>query len=114
MQTYRSLAARLGNAKSGRKRQLDHKLEQLSERISERLAELTDMERLALTGWRAGILEGTYEVDDKELTTKPYKSIRRIDRWTEEYDPADYETTIDEGPSDDSASLLAQFLSRGR
>ena len=51
METYRSLAARMENAKAGTQGKLDRQLERLSENTTERLGELTDMERSALTCW---------------------------------------------------------------
>ena len=86
MATYRSLAARMGNAKAGTQGKLDRQLERLKELIGERLGELTDMERSALTCWQYGVVPGTYEVDHAEITDRPYVSIRKIDRWNEEYD----------------------------
>ena len=64
---------------------IDRQLERLSERIGEALGELTNYELMALTCWQDGIIAGTYEVDHAELTTRPYVSIRRVERWTEEY-----------------------------
>ena len=88
METYRSLAARMENAKAGTQGKLDRQLERLSENITERLGELTDMERSALTCWKYGIVPGTYEIDHAEITDRPYFSLRKIDRWDEEYDVA--------------------------
>lgn len=85
MSTYRSLAARQQNARVHTQGKIDRQLERLSERIGEALGELTNYERMALTCWQDGIIAGTYEVDHAELTIRPYVSIRRIDRWTEEY-----------------------------
>ena len=89
LSTYRSVAARMGNAKSSTQGKLDRRLEQLSERISEALGELTDNELMALDCWRDGVLPGLYEVDHAAIVEKPYVSIRKITRWTEEYDVAD-------------------------
>lgn len=89
LSTYRSVAARMGNARSSTQGKLDRRLEQLSERISEALAELTDNELMALDCWRDGVLPGLYEVDHAAIVEKPYVSIRKITRWTEEYDVAD-------------------------
>lgn len=86
MSTYRSVAARMRNAKASTQGKLDRKLERLSERISERLDELSDMERLALTCWKPSIMPDTYEVDHQALTEEPYVSIRRVDRIIDEYD----------------------------
>ena len=88
MTTYRSLAARMENAKAGAQGELDRQLERLSERIGERLGELTDMERSALTCWQGGVVPGAYELDHAEITDRPYISIRKISRWEEEYDVA--------------------------
>ena len=88
MATYRSLAARMGNAKAGTQGELDRQMERLKELIGERLSELTDMERSALTCWQYGIVPGTYELDHAEITDRPYISIRKISRWEEEYDVA--------------------------
>lgn len=86
MATYRSIAARMENAKAVTQGKLDRQLERLNEKIGERLGELTDMERIALTCWQDSIVPGTYEVDHAEITDRPYVSIRKIDRWNEEYD----------------------------
>jgi len=86
MKKYRSLAARMENAKAGTQGKLDRQLERLKELIGERLGELTDMELTALTCWQYGVVPGTYEVDHAEITDRPYVSIRKIDRWNEEYD----------------------------
>ena len=88
MATYRSLAARIGNAKAGTQGELDRQMERLSEKITERLGELTDMERIALTCWQYGVVPGTYELNHAEITDRPYVSIRKIDRWDDEYDVA--------------------------
>ncbi len=88
MKTYRSLAARMENAKAGTQGKLDRQLERLKELIGERLGELTDMELTALTCWQYGVVPGTYEVDHAEITDRPYVSIRKISRWDEEYDVA--------------------------
>jgi hypothetical protein len=86
MSTYRSIAARMGNARGLTQGKQDKKLERLGELIGETLAQLTDDERMALDCWRAGIMPDTYEVDHAALTDKPYVSIRKVERWTEEYD----------------------------
>ena len=116
LSTYRSVAARMAKANPRTQGKLDRRLERLGEQIAERLGELTDLERMALTGWRDGIIAGTYEVDHEALMEQPYESIRRIDRWTEEYDPADYETEADETASPSNQSIsdqLAKFLRMG-
>ena len=89
LSTYRSVAARMGNARSSTQGKLDRRLEQLGERIAETLSELTDSERMALDCWRDGVLPGLYEVDHAAIVEKPYVSIRKTTRWTEEYDVAD-------------------------
>ena len=89
LSTYRSVAARMGNARSSTQGKLDRRLEQLSERISEALGELTDNELTALDCWKDGVLPGIYEVDHTAIVEKPYVSIRKIMRWTEEHDLAD-------------------------
>lgn len=86
MATYRSIAARMENAKAVTQGKLDRQLERLNEKIGERLGELTDMERIALTCWQYGVVPGTYELNHAEITDRPYVSIRKIDRWNEEYD----------------------------
>ena len=88
LSTYRSVAARMGNARSSTQGKLDRRLEQMSERISEALGELTDNELMALDCWRDGVLPGLYEVDHTAIVEKPYVSIRKILRWTEEHDVA--------------------------
>jgi len=85
MSTYRSLAARLQNARPRTQGKLDKQLTRLDERIGEALGELSDNERMALTCWRDGVIDGGYELDHEELTERPYVSIRRVERWTEEY-----------------------------
>jgi len=44
------------------------------------------MERLALECWNDGPVKGGYEIDHEALTSKPYVSLRKIKRWTEEID----------------------------
>ena len=85
MSTYRSLAARLQNARPRTQGKLDKQLTRLDERIGEALGELSDNERMALTCLRDGVIDGGYELDHEELTERPYVSIRRVERWTEEY-----------------------------
>ena len=114
LSTYRSVAARMANAKPRTQGKLDRRLEQLGEKISERLGELTYNERMSLTGWQEGVVPGVYEVDHDALTARPYQSIRRIDRWTEEYDPTDYEADKTGSEPDKSISdQLAKFLRKG-
>ena len=113
LSTYRSVAARMGNARSSTQGKLDRRLEKLSERISEALGELTDNELMALDCWRDGMLPGLYEVDHAAIIEKPYVSIRKITRWTEEYDVADMAQSSD-GDRDTTAasnSLLKRFMS---
>lgn len=112
MQTYRSVAARMHNAKLSTQGKLDRRLEKLSERISERLGELTDMERLALDCWKDGIMQGTYEVDHNALTEKPYTSIRKVERVIEDFEPddADSDEAADSGYND--TGRLRAFISK--
>ena len=113
LSTYRSVAARMANARPRTHGKLDRRLERLGEQIAERLGELTEHERMALTGWRDGIITGTYDVDHEALIAQPYESIRRIDRWTEEYDPADCETTQTVSASSAPNAELLKFLRMG-
>ena len=113
LSTYRSVAARMGNARSSTQGKLDRRLEKLSERISETLGELTDNELMALDCWRDGMLPGLYEVDHAAIVEKPYVSIRKITRWTEEYDVADMGQPSDSDRDTTAASnsLLKRFMS---
>ena len=86
MSTYRSVAARMSNAKRSTQGKLDRQLERLGEKIGEVLSELSDNELMALDCWQRGIMPDTYEVDHAALTEKPYVSIRKVYRSTEEYD----------------------------
>lgn len=112
--TYRGLAARMANPRARTQGRIDRRLEQLGERIGIALEELTDTERMALTCWKEGVMKGTYEVDVDEITEKPYVSIRRVDRWTEEYDltenyAEEEETTT---ASDTTSEQLRYFLNK--
>jgi len=89
MQTYRSLAARMGNARRSTQSKLDRRLEILGEQIGETLGQLTDLERMALTCWKDSIMPNTYEIDHQAITDRPYVSIRYIEHVTEEYDVAE-------------------------
>ena len=113
LSTYRSVAARMGNARSSTQGKLDRRLEKLSERISETLGELTDNELMALDCWRDGMLPGLYEVDHAAIIEKPYVSIRKITRWTEEYDVSDMAQPSDSDRDTTAASnsLLKRFMS---
>lgn len=113
LSTYRSVAARMGNARSSTQGKLDRRLEQLSERIAEALGELTDNELMALDCWKDGVLPGLYEVDHTAIVEKPYVSIRKITRWTEEYDVADMGQASDSDRDTTAASnsLLKRFMS---
>ena len=113
LSTYRSVAARMGNARSSTQGKLDRRLEQLSERISEALGELTDNELTALDCWKDGVLPGIYEVDHTAIVEKPYVSIRKIMRWTEEHDVADMAQPSDSDRDTTAASnsLLKRFMS---
>jgi len=114
MGTYRSLQARMFGAKYGTQKKIDNTLEGLGERIDERIAELTDQERSALDCWQNGIMPGVYEMDREALMERPYRSIRLIMRWDEEYDIQ--ERMAAEQQNDDSAldeqtnRQLASFL----
>ena len=85
MSTYRSIAARMGNARGRTIGKLDRQLERIGELIGETLCQLTDEERMALNCWKAGIMPDTYEVDHTAITDRPYVSIRKVERITEEY-----------------------------
>lgn len=86
LQQYRRLmSARLSKVKTRRVLR-EKQLERLSEKIAERLSELSTMELQALDCWKDGIERGFYEVDVDALMERPYRSIRRVHRWTEEYD----------------------------
>ena len=89
MSTYRSVAARMGGAKASTQGKLDRRLEKLGERISEILGELSVQEREALDCWKYGIMPDTYEVDYDAITERPYISIRKVQRYDEEYDVAE-------------------------
>lgn len=111
--TYRGLAARMANARSRTQGKIDRRLEQLGERIGIALEELTDIERMALTCWKEGVTKGTYEVDVDEITAKPYVSIRRVDRWTEEHDLTEnYEEEEATTASDTTSEQLRYFLNK--
>ena len=111
--TYRGLAARMANARARTKGKIDRRLEQLDERIGIALEELTDMERMALTCWKEGVTKGTYEVDVDEITAKPYVSIRRVDRWTEEHDlTEDYAEEETTAVSNTTSEQLRYFLNK--
>jgi hypothetical protein len=111
--TYRGLAARMVNARSRTQGKIDRRLEQLGERIGIALEELTDIERMALTCWKEGVTKGTYEVDVYEITAKPYVSIRRVDRWTEEHDlTEDYAEEAATAASNTTSEQLRYFLNK--
>jgi hypothetical protein len=59
------------------------------------------------------MLPGLYEVDHAAIIEKPYVSIRKITRWTEEYDVADMAQPSDNntGTAVAESSLLKKFLS---
>ena len=119
MATYRSIAARMENAKARTQGKLDRQLERLSEKISERLGELTNPELSALTCWKDSIVPGAYEVDHTEITAKPYISIRKIDRWNDEYDVAQVKALLasenepTSGPESAGAAQLRAFIRMG-
>ena len=112
MQTYRSVAARMHKASGVTQGKLDHRLERLGEQISERLSELTDMERLALDCWQHGIMPNTYEADHHALTTQPYVSIRKVEEVIEDigHENAGSEETTDNGYND--TGRLKSFISK--
>ena len=111
--TYRGLAARMANARSRTQGKIDRRLEQLGERIGIALEELTYKERMALTCWKEGVIKGTYEVNVDEITAKPYVSIRRIDRWTEEHDlTEDYAEEEATAVSNPTSEQLRAFLNK--
>jgi len=76
----------MGNARHSTQGKLDRQLERLGEDLGVILGQLTDQERMALTCWRDSVMPDTYEVDHDAIIAKPYISIRRIERVTEEYD----------------------------
>lgn len=86
MTKYRRLSVRMHGAKSANQGALERKLEKLNEEIDERLGELSDQERMALSFWRDGILQDIYELDVEALMARPYTSIKRIDKSCDEYD----------------------------
>lgn len=113
MSTYRSIAARMTNARRSTQGKLDRQLEGIGERISECLSELTDNERMALTCWRESVTPNVYELDHDALLEKPYVSIRRIDRWVEEHDIAELKAMAkraSEAPSEKDQIKLRSFL----
>lgn len=112
MASYRSIAARMQNAKASTQGKLDRRLERLSEKIGERLEELTDQERNALCCWQDGKTPGTFEIDHAAIMDRPYVSIRKVERWAEEIDieglkKADKEAGADDGVVSDQ---LKAFL----
>jgi hypothetical protein len=111
--TYRGLAARMANARARTQGKIDRRLEQLGERIGIALEELTDIERMALTCWKEGVMKGAYEVDVDEITAKPYVSIRRVDRWTEEHDLTEnYDDDETQSVSNPTREQLSAFLNK--
>ena len=100
LSTYRSVAARMSNARSSTQGKLDRR-------------ELTDDELMALDCWKDSVVPGLYEVDHAALVEKPYVSIRKITRWPEEYDVADMAQPSDNNTDTTAAesSLLKKFLS---
>ena len=103
----------MANARARTQGKIDRRLEQLGERIGIALEELTDMERMALTCWKEGVTKGTYEVDIDAIIAKPYVSIRRVDRWTEEPDlTEDYAEEEATAASDTTSEQLRYFLNK--
>lgn len=86
LQRYRRLMTTMSRSKKNRLAEKERELERLGERISERLSELSYQELLALDCWKDGVESGFYEVDVEALMERPYRSIRKVERWTEEYD----------------------------
>ena len=117
MSTYRSVAARMQNTKASTRGKLDRRLERLAEKIAEQLSELSGNELQALTCWKDGIMAGAYEVDHDAITAKPYVSIRKIERWDEEYDVAERKASMqadderDDTQKKADAAKLRAFLS---
>ena len=112
MATYRSVAARMQNAKASTQGKLDRRLERLGEQIGERLEELTDQERIALCCWQDGKMPGTFGIDHAKITERPYVSIRKVERWTEEIDrkqERDAERQVEDA---DSTGKLKAFLAQ--
>ena len=112
MQTYRSVAARVNNADGVTQGKLDRRLELLGEQISERLGELSDMERVALDCWKDGIMQGTYEVDHNALTEKPYTSIRKVERVIEDFEPDDADSDEAADNASKDTGRLRAFVSK--
>lgn len=115
MHAYRSVAARIGNARNSTAGKLDRRLEKLGELIGETLQQLTDTERIALSCWRDSIMQDTYEVDHEELMSKPYVSIRRVEHITEEYTVAERKAQLQEikaQQNNPDTGRLKAFLSR--
>ena len=118
MRTYRSIAARMGNARSGTIGKLDRQLERIGELIGETLDQLTDDERMALNCWKDSIMPDTYEVDHAAITDRPYVSIRKVERWTDEYDVDERKAQIKqaelEQQQDDTAgkARLKSFINK--
>lgn len=112
MASYRSIAARMQNAKASTQGKLDRRLERLSEKIGERLEELTDQERNALCCWQDGKTPGTFEIDHAEITQRPYVSIRKVERWVEEHDVDELKKADKEAGADDDvvSDQLKAFL----
>ena len=84
MQNYRRLAARTGSRKHSTEVKLHNRLDDIWEDMNLKLNELTDEERAALNCWKSSILPNTYEIDYDQLMSKPYVSIRKVERATEE------------------------------
>ena len=112
MATYRSVAARMQNAKASTQGKLDRRLERLGEQIGERLEELTDQERIALCCWQDGKTPGTFEIDHAEITERPYVSIRKIERWTEEIDRKQERDVERETADAGSGAKLKDYLAQ--
>ena len=118
MSTYRSIAARMGNARSGTIGKLDRQLERIGELIGVILSELTDDERMALNCWQDGVIDGSYMIDHDAIIDRPYVSIRKVERWTDEYDVDERKAQIKqaelEQQQDDTAgkARLKSFINK--
>ena len=110
MATYRSVAARMQNARASTQGKLDRLLERLEEKIGQQLEELTEQERIALDCWQDGKTPGTFEIDHAAITERPYVSIRRVYRWTEEIDRKQEREAEREVEDASSSEKLKAFL----
>jgi hypothetical protein len=107
MATYRSIAARMQNAKASTQGKLDRQLERWAEQISLQLADLTDQDRNALCCWENGNTPGAFQIDHAAIMDRPYVSIRKVNRWVEEHDVDELKKADKEASADDSEKLQA-------